>query len=96
MGSLTFFLLFFLLISPTLFGFTEPTVKFTYALATIHLLLTLLTAYDVGLFKVLPVQLHGVIESLVGIILIILAYTLFRNDVTGKLFYDLFGTVVFT
>jgi hypothetical protein len=93
-GIIDILFVIFLLISPTLFGFTEPTVKFTYALATIHLLLTLLTVYDVGLFKVIPIQLHGIIESLVGIILIILAYTLFRNDVTGKLFYDLFGTVV--
>ena len=93
-GIIDILMVIFLLASPTLFGFTELVVRFTYALATVHLLLTLLTAYDVGIFKVIPLPLHGSIEFIVGIVLVILAYTWFRHDATGKLYYILFGTVV--
>jgi hypothetical protein len=93
-GIIDILVVIFLLASPTLFGFTELVVRFTYALATVHLLLTLLTRYDIGIFKVIPLPAHGSIELIVGIALIILAYTWFRHDVTGKLYYILFGTIV--
>ena len=93
-GIIDILVVIFLLMSPTLFGFTELVVRFTYALATIHLILTLLTIYDVGIFKVIPLSLHGLIELIVGFVLIILAYTWFRHNATGKLYYIIFGTIV--
>jgi hypothetical protein len=84
----------FLLASPTLFGFAETAAIFTYVLAGIHLLLTISTDYSAGLIKVISLPLHGFIESIVGVILIALAYTLFNDDTTAKLFYIIFGTVV--
>ena len=50
---------------------------FTYALGAVHLLLTAFTNYPLGIVKVIPVNLHASIEALVGIVLIVLAYTLF-------------------
>jgi hypothetical protein len=84
----------FLLASPWYFGFTGGIATFTYALAGVHLLLTMVTDYSVGLFKVLPGAVHGAIEFIVGITLIILAYTAFGDNVNGKLYYVVFGTAV--
>ena len=84
----------FLLASPWYFGFTGGIAIFTYVLAAVHLLLTITTDYSVGLFKVLPGAVHGAIEFIVGITLIILAYTAFGDNPTGKLYYVVFGTAV--
>lgn len=84
----------FLLAAPTIFGFSGFLSTFTYVLGSVHLMLTLLTDFNFGLFKVIPLPLHGLIEFVVGIALIVLAYTLFKNDVDGKLFYTAFGAAV--
>jgi hypothetical protein len=93
-GIIDYLSVIFLLISPTLFGFSGTLALFTYALGGGHLLLSLLTDYPFGTFKAIPVTIHATIEVLVGIILIILAYTLFNDNPDGKLFYVIFGTVI--
>lgn len=93
-GLIDYIVVLFLLASPAYFGFTGLLAAFTYALAAVHLLLTVFTAYPFGLIKKIPLQVHGAIELLVGIALITLAYTLFGKNDDGKLFYVIFGTVV--
>jgi hypothetical protein len=93
-GIIDLLVVVFLLASPTFFGFTGFLANFTYALAGIHLLLTLLTRYAVGIIKVIPFYLHGSIEFIVGDVLIAFGYTLFKDDIAGKLFYIIFGTVI--
>jgi hypothetical protein len=93
-GIIDYLVVVFLLASPAVFGFTGLLATFTYALGAVHLILTILTAYSVGLVKVIPFPLHGSIEFIVGVVLIILAYTLFNDEPIGKLFYVIFGTVV--
>jgi hypothetical protein len=82
------------LASPTIFGFTGLLAQFTYALGAVHLILTVLTNFGAGLFKVIPFQLHGVIELIVGVALIILGFTLFSDTMTGHIFYVAFGAAV--
>ena len=84
----------FLLASPTLFGFKGFLAVFTYSLGSLHLILSLLTSYYIGVVKLIPFAVHGAIEFFVAIVLIILGYTFFNNEVNGKLFYIIFGTVV--
>jgi hypothetical protein len=84
----------FLFGSPTFFGFTDGVATFTYILGIVHLLLTLLTAYGMGIVKVIPLYIHGIIEFVVGIVLIALAYTLFKGNASAQLYYVIFGTVV--
>jgi len=93
-GIIDFLTVAFLLLSPSFFDFTGGLAIFTYALGGAHLLLTAFTRYTVGIFKVIPFTIHGAIEFFVGIILIVLAYTLFNKNADGKLFYVIFGTVV--
>jgi len=93
-GIIDYLVVVFLLASPTIFGFTGLLATFTYALGIVHLLLTILTNYSVGLIKIIPFTFHGTIEFIVGVALIVIAYTLFKDNATGKLFYVIFGTVV--
>ncbi len=93
-GFIDLLLVVFLLASPWYFGFTGAIAIFTYVLAGVHLLLTLVTDYSVGLFKVLPGAVHGAIEFIVGVTLVILAYTAFSDNINGKLYYVVFGTAV--
>jgi hypothetical protein len=93
-GIIDYLVVAFLLCAPTLFGLTGRIVTFTYVLAGVHLLLTILTNYEVGLFKLIPFPLHGVVELIVSLALIVLSYTLFKNNPTGKMFYLAFGAAV--
>jgi hypothetical protein len=93
-GIIDYLVVVFLLVSPTIFGFTDLLAGFTYALGGIHLILTLLTDFNAGLFKVIPLPLHGLIELVVGIVLVVLAYTVFNDTEAGMLFYTSFGAAV--
>ena len=84
----------FLVLSPGLFGLTGYVEIFTYALAGIHLLFSILTDYHGGLIKVIDFSLHGKIEFMVSEVLIILAYTFFNHDVAAKMFYQAFGSAL--
>jgi len=93
-GFIDYLLVVFLFTSPTSFGFTGFLAGFTYVLGAIHLLLTVSTNYRLGIFKFIPLSVHSGIELMVGVILIVLAYTLFSHNPEGKLFYVIFGTVI--
>jgi hypothetical protein len=93
-GIIDYLVVIVLLLSPTILGFTGTLATFTYALGIVHLLLTVLTDYPMGLMKAIQVTVHASVELLVGIALIVIAYTLFKDNADGKLFYVIFGTVV--
>jgi len=93
-GIIDFLVVLFLLASPTLFGFTGLLAYFTYSLGIVHLLLTLLTDFSGGVIKIIPLPIHGLIELLVGVVLVVLAFTLFKDSDNGKLFYAVFGAAV--
>lgn len=85
----------FLLISPSLFQFTEAVSTFTYVLGGIHLVLTLTTNFKGGVLKVIPLKAHGMIELVLSIILIIVPWLLSFTNQTDRYFYSAFGLVVF-
>ena len=93
-GIIDFLVVLFLLAAPMCFGLSGFVAIFTYALAIVHLALTLLTDFGAGLLKVISLPLHGIIELVVGIVLIILGFTLFKYTGTGKIFYIAFGVAV--
>ena len=93
-GIIDFVVVLFLLASPMLFGMNGFLAIFTYALGLVHLALTLLTDFNAGLFKVISFPLHGAIECVVGIALIVLSFTLFKDAPIGKVFYLYFGIAV--
>jgi hypothetical protein len=93
-GIIDYLVVLFLWISPSIFGLNHTIALYTYALGAVHLILTIFTNYSAGVFKIIPLALHGLIELLVGIALVIIAYTLLRDDETAQTFYAAFGVAV--
>lgn len=53
-------------LAPTLFGFDGTPQILCYVLAAVHLTMSVLTAYPLGLVKLIPFPLHGMIEVVVA------------------------------
>ena len=65
-GLLDYATVIFLLVAPTIFKMEGILCTMTYVLAVVHFALTALTAFEVGLVKIIPFKLHGVIEIVVS------------------------------
>ncbi len=86
----------FLLSSPWLFSLPPVTAKFTFSLAAVHFLLTILTDYKMGIMRAIPLKIHGMIELLVSFVLVGVAFYL--NGIEGMVarnFYLGFAIAVF-
>lgn len=59
--------------SPTVFSLQSVAAKASYALAAVHLLLTLTTNFPGGVLRWVPLRLHGAIELAVSLALPVLA-----------------------
>ncbi|HKO46420.1 MAG TPA: hypothetical protein VJV79_01775 [Polyangiaceae bacterium] len=59
-----------LALAPTLFGFAGVAATLCYVLALVHLAMSLLTAYPLGIAKVIPFSIHGGVEVVVSIFLV--------------------------
>ena len=57
------------LAAPSVLGLTGMAGTFAYVLAAIHLALTLLTAFPLSVYKLIPFEIHGWIERGVGPVL---------------------------
>lgn len=80
-------------IAPSLFGLRGLPAALAYVLAAVHLLLTLLTRSSPAEGGVVPLRVHGLVELLVGIVLVLLPFALGWTGVS-RLFYVAAGVVV--
>jgi hypothetical protein len=71
-GVLDFVTVGILLLGPLLFGLGGSPAAIAYSLAAIHLLMTLLTRFPMGIWKTIPFFVHGIVELIVGVSLLIL------------------------
>ena len=92
-GILDYLTVIFLFAAPTLFKMEGTLCTFTYALASIHFLLTALTNFEVGIFKVIPFRIHGLIELVVSVALIAVAFW-FNSNGSEPGFYFYIGLAV--
>ena len=95
-GIIDYVVVLFLWLSPSLFGLPDTTALFTYLLGSVHLVLTLITKFEMGLIKILPFKIHGLIELIVSIALI--GAALILGNMEGDLarnFYIGFAIAVF-
>ena len=92
-GILDYLTVIFLFAAPTLFKMEGTLCTFTYALASIHFLLTALTNFEVGIFKVIPFRIHGLIELVVSVALIAVAFW-FNSNGSELGFYFYIGLAV--
>ena len=95
-GAVDYGVVIFLLVSPTFFGLPYITGMCTYALAIIHLLLTIGTNFELGIVKIIPFKVHGIIELIVSLALVGVAFYLgnLEGDLS-KYFYLSFAIAVF-
>jgi hypothetical protein len=95
-GFIDYVTVVFLVLSPSLFHMSSPAKQITYTLAFVHLCLTLLTRFELGVFRVIPLWLHGVIELCVSLALITATLFLITwNDKTSFYFYTSFSVLLF-
>lgn len=94
-GILDYLTVVFLFLSPTLFGMDGTLATITYTLGVVHLLLTILTAFEFGFIKVIPFRIHGIIEIIVAIALGIVAYWFHTlENMLGFYFYLALAIVI--
>ena len=69
-GYLDYGVVALLLLAPSLFGFAGVPATICYVLAVAHAAMTLLTAFPLGLAKIIPFSIHGAIELLASVFLL--------------------------
>jgi len=94
-GALDYSVVAMFAFAPLSLGINGPSAAICYALALIHLLMTVFTDMPLGLRKVVPLQLHGTVELLVGPALILAAWVFPDLLQSGQLFFTLMGGVIF-
>ena len=94
-GIIDLMLIVVLLLAPTLVGLGGSPAAIAYSLAAIHLLLTLLTKYPMGVWKQIPFVYHGIVELIVGMALLLLpSFAGYGPGSPAKRFYLAMGAVI--
>jgi hypothetical protein len=84
------------LVAPTLLGLNGTPAWIAYGLSGVHLILTLLTAFPLGLYKVVPMAVHGALELAVAIALLPAPWILkFSSEAPARNFMVGSGMVIF-
>jgi hypothetical protein len=94
-GFLDFFTVLAFALIPTVFGLSGVPAYLSYALAIVHLAMTLLTNFPFGIVKVIPVKLHKIVETIVGPALLAVPWIFgFSEDVTARSVFIGAGLVI--
>lgn len=94
-GILDYSVVIFLLASPTIFKMEGNLCTFTYALAAMHFLLTILTRFELGIIKIIPFPIHGLIEFFVAIALALISFWFNSNgNASGYHYYLYFAIAI--
>jgi len=95
-GIIDYLVVVCLIAAPTLFQLPSVTSLMTYTIAGIHLVLTATTNFEMGVIKIIPLKIHGIIELIVSVALVGIAFIL--GNIEGALarnFYLGFAIAVF-
>jgi hypothetical protein len=94
-GVLDIVIVLVFLLGPAVFGLGGSPAAIAYALAAIHLVMTLLTRYPMGIRKVIPFFVHGIVELIVGVVLVILpTIEGYAPGSPARRFYTLIGAAI--
>lgn len=95
-GILDYVTVILFLAAPTLFGLSGIAATISYVLAVVHLLLTLVTAFPLGVADIVPLNLHGWVELVVSVVLIIAPWLLSDTfSSTAQILYTAVGVIIF-
>lgn len=95
-GIIDYLMVIILIIGPAVAGFgATKQAMFCYLLAAIHFVMTALTRFPLGVMKIIGFPLHGVIEALVSILLIVLPWIAnFAAGVHSRNFFMAIGVLL--
>jgi hypothetical protein len=94
-GYLDYFTVILFAAAPTVLGLTGIPAMLAYALAVIHLVMTFVTDFPLGVIKLSSFTIHGWVERVVGPVLIIVPFVLgFSTNVVARNFYMAIGVVI--
>ena len=83
------------LLAPSMVGLARFPSILAYVLAGVHLLLTLVTAFPLGIVKLIPLSLHGWVERVVGPVLVLVSFVpAFTIEAPARIFYIVMGIVI--
>lgn len=78
-GIIDYLLIIFVFASPSIFNMEGNLCTITYILASAHLVVTVLTNFELGLIKVIPFRIHGLLEIVVSLTLASLSFWFYKN-----------------
>jgi hypothetical protein len=82
--------------APMVLGFHGTPAAIVYWLAGIHLLMTGFTDFPLGVFKIIPFKLHGVIDLVAGVFLLVAPWVFgFGNDYAARNFFVAIAVITF-
>ena len=81
------------LAAPILLGLSGGPAMLSYALAAIHLVVTLATKFPDTRHRILSLRMHGGIELVVGVVLIVLPFIV-HWDGAARTYYVVFGVAL--
>jgi hypothetical protein len=93
-GVLDYAVVAIFVLGPSLFGIIGTAAVNCYVSGAVQLLLTVFTDMPLGVVKAIPLKIHAVIELIVGLGLIVAAWTV-PGLQSGQLFLTLMGTMIF-
>jgi hypothetical protein len=94
-GIIDYLMVIILAIAPSVAGFNGRQATICYALAVLHFLLTVVTRFPLGVVKVLSFTLHGSVEFVVGLLVILLPWLAgFSAGLNSRNFFVAIGVLI--
>ena len=94
-GVIDYLMVIMLAIGPGVAGFRGKQATICYLLAAVHFLLTVVTRFPLGVTKTLPFAIHGAIEIVVAVLLVILPWLAnFSAGVLSRNFFVAIGFLI--
>lgn len=95
-GYIDYIAILFLFVAPSLIGFSGVPATLFYVLGIAYLAMVLLTAYPLGLVKLIPFPTHGIVEIVLAIALVVLPWIVgFAENDAARNTYLFAGIVLF-
>jgi hypothetical protein len=94
-GVLDYVVVLAFLSAPSILDFSDRAATISYAVAVTHLLVTLSTAYPLGIVKLIPFPVHGVLEGFAAAAVIAMPWLAgFDGETGARSFFVAAGVVV--